>query len=557
MTRRYVTWFLLLALLLIPSWAVAAAQVPNVKPVSLMIEGKTVQPDVPPVIEKGRTLVPVRVIAEGLRANVHWDGKTRTATIKRNQQTLVLTLASTKAVLNGKQVKLDTPPTIRNQRMLLPIRFVGEALGVTVGWDSTTQTVIANEAVRIHINGRDAGTSIPFYKRADKLYAPIQSLAEQVGVQGYTVRDKDGAVTIDSRLTVPLPQLEAELGGRVTWDRQDNTVEIERLNQFTGLSQEEDGVLIDTTLPVTANAFTLQGPHRIVIDLPHTVMADTLTDKDHASVDDADEAPLADVDEEAEKSASGDADTSDRGEDAVQEDEQDELDEPAPLITRVRYSQYSSSPQSVRVVIELSQQSKYNLEYTNEGIAVKVTPVPRKTGFLVVVDAGHGGKDAGARGVTGYLEKDFNLSVAKRMVELLKQYPELQVAATRTSDVYITLQDRVKMANELDADLFISIHANSFKPDARGTETFYYNAGSADFARVVHRHLLAATQFPDRKVKTAPFYVIKNTKMPAVLTETGFLSHSYESAQLASPAFQEKVAQALVAAIREYYHSYH
>jgi N-acetylmuramoyl-L-alanine amidase len=172
------------------------------------------------------------------------------------------------------------------------------------------------------------------------------------------------------------------------------------------------------------------------------------------------------------------------------------------------------------------------------------------------VDAGHGGKDPGAKGVAGNAEKDFTLSVAKRMIQLLKQYPEFQVEATRTTDVYVTLQDRVKFANERGADLFISIHANSATSSARGTETYYYNSYSEAFARVVHKHLRAATQFPDRGVHTAPFYVIKNTKMPAVLTETGFLSNAYENAKLNSPEFQQKVAEALVAAIREYYQTY-
>jgi N-acetylmuramoyl-L-alanine amidase len=530
MTRRFFAWFLLLALLLIPSWAVAAAHVPNEETVNLMIEGQTVQPDVPPLIQNGRTLVPVRVIAEGLEADIDWDQDTRTATIERNQQKLVLTLESTKAVLNGKTVKLDAPPTIRNQRMLLPLRFVGEALGCTIGWDSTTRTVIANETVRVHINGHDAGQSIRLYKLADKLYAPIQLIAEQVGLKGHTVRQTDEAVTIDSQLTVPVDRLEAELGGRVNWDKRDNLVEIERLNRLTGVKQEANLVLIQMSLPVTAEAFTLQGPHRIVLDLPQTAVSDEL------------------VAEQNQNEVIGDT---------AEAEEQEKAAESAPLITSVRFSQYSASPQTVRVVIELSQQSKYNLEYTDEGIAVKLTPVPRKTGFLVVVDAGHGGKDVGAKGVAGNVEKDFTLSVVKRMIERLKKYPEFQVVATRTTDVYVTLQDRVKQANELNADLFISVHANSFKPESRGTETFYYNANSAEFARVVHRHLLAATKFPDRKVKTAPFYVIKNTKMPAVLTETGFLTNPYENSQLTSPAFQEKVAQALVDAIREYYQSYH
>ncbi|MCR3954426.1 N-acetylmuramoyl-L-alanine amidase family protein, partial [Aeromonas hydrophila] len=91
------------------------------------------------------------------------------------------------------------------------------------------------------------------------------------------------------------------------------------------------------------------------------------------------------------------------------------------------------------------------------------------------VDAGHGGKDQGAKGVAGNVEKDFNLAVSRMLVDKLKQYPEFQVVATRSTDVFLELAERVEIANERDADLFISIHANSFKPETRGTETYYYN----------------------------------------------------------------------------------
>lgn len=186
-------------------------------------------------------------------------------------------------------------------------------------------------------------------------------------------------------------------------------------------------------------------------------------------------------------------------------------------------------------------------------MSVTLKPAPRKTGYLIVIDAGHGGHDNGASGVAGNKEKDYNLAVANKVVKLLSQYKEFQVVATRSTDVYLTLQQRVEIANNMGADLFLSVHANSFTPTSRGTETFYYNANSEAFARLVHSYLVKATGFPDRTVQIQPFYVIKNTKMPATLTETGFLTNEIENKQLMSPAFQDKIAQALATAIREYY----
>ncbi|MGS3006963.1 copper amine oxidase N-terminal domain-containing protein, partial [Escherichia coli] len=91
--------------------------------------------------------------AEGLGAEVDWNEATRTAVITRGGQKLSLTLDSRQAQVNGKQVKLDTPPVISQKRMLLPLRFVGESLGVTVGWDNSSRRVIANETPQAELNG--------------------------------------------------------------------------------------------------------------------------------------------------------------------------------------------------------------------------------------------------------------------------------------------------------------------------------------------------------------------------------------------------------------------
>ncbi|MEJ8547574.1 N-acetylmuramoyl-L-alanine amidase [Brevibacillus borstelensis] len=579
MKTRLLPLFVLLFLLIIPGWASAAGSSADPS-VHLMIGGQAVQPDVPPMIEKGRALVPVRVIAEGLGAKVDWNPDTRTAEITRGQQALQLTVGSKNALVNGKKVQLDTPPVMRNQRMLLPLRFVGESLGVTVGWDSASRTVIANETPDIRYNGNKPAQSLKAFQSGDKLYISAQAVAEQVGKKGQAWKHPDRGITIDGELTLPLEELEAELGGRFTWNSEKNRVEIDRLAHFTGVDYDDQVVRIQTSLPVTANAFVLTGPHRIVLDLPQTEVDQDLLDKlekgtrsdiyegGETSVDD--EEQEADVDEKQTDDDQADDDKANRHTDASQdsddaddqsaaaEREDPEKNKQDSLVADVRYSQYSASPQTVRVVIELNNKSKYNLEYTEDGIEVKLSPVPKKTGFLIVVDAGHGGKDQGAKGVKGNIEKDFTLAVANKLVPLLKQYPEFQVEATRSTDVYLTLDERVAFANERNADLFLSIHANSFtKTTTGGTETYYYNANSKSLAEVVHRHLQAATQFQNRGVKKTGFYVIKHTTMPAVLTETGFLSNPAENAKLTSPEFQQKVAEALAAAIREYYQSYH
>lgn len=559
MRQYYVCVLALLCVFLwMPTVVSAAASSSTDEEINLVIEGEKVRADVPPVIKNGRTLVPVRIIAEKMGAEVSWDQSTQTAVINHEQQTIRLKLNSKKAVVNNKEVQLDTAPQLLHQRMLLPLRFVGEALGSTVGWDDRSRTVIANQQVQVHINGQDLSSSLKTYKLDGTLFLPIKATLQKVGVAFNENTESSGKI-IDSQTVVPLAELEKMLDKPVTWSDENNQLIVEHFHEFEGYTVVDGGkVILHTSKPVTPQHFTLQGPHRLVIDLPGTKLSEHVEEENVTL--------SSEIDTDSNSSRSNQQEDEDNSwlgiPDAVQLEvptdvtSTDASDEEPPLIQSIRYSQFSDSPYTVRIVVELSQKSKYTFIVNQDDLEFELTPVPRKTGYLVVIDAGHGGKDPGAKGVTGNLEKDFNLSVANKLVEILSQDKKFQIVATRTTDEFIALQDRAKLANEMDADLFLSIHANSFKPSTRGTETFYYHDYSKAFAQVVHRHLVKATAFPDRSTQTAPFVVIKQTTMPAVLTETGFLSNSIENSKLVSPEFQSKVAEALAEAIREYYQSY-
>ncbi|MBO8164033.1 MAG: N-acetylmuramoyl-L-alanine amidase [Brevibacillus sp.] len=571
---------LLCAVLMLPVMTAAAAGAGESAPIHLVIEGKQVQADVPPLIQNGRTMVPIRVIAEGLGADVSWNQSSQTAVITQGERRLELKLNSPTALVNGKQMKLDAPPLLKNDRMLLPLRFVGEALGLTVGWEANSRTVVANPTVTIVVNGENLSASLKGYQLADTLYVPFRLIAEKVGMEKNKTGNAAHIRVIDSQEVAPLNEVKRMIeqlpGGSVEWDESSKRLHIKRVSYLTGIKAEGADVNIRVDGPVEPRHFVLAGPHRIVIDLPSTVLSDEMLaklgvrtaaaegDEQKTSKSEPEEETrhsdgttmpdwLFDEEEQVTLSAASEAAAREQaGKQKAAADGQESL------IKEIRYSQFSESPYTVRVVIELNQQCKYTVTQGHEGLTVQLTPIPRKTGFMIVVDAGHGAHDPGARGTAGNWEKDFNLAVANRMMELLKQYPEFQPVATRTTDVFLELQERVALANEYEADLFISIHANSFSnAGTRGTETYYYNDYSEPFARIVHKHLVKATGFPDRKVRKYPFYVIRHTKMPAVLTETGFMSNPTENAELMKPEFQDKVARALVAAIREYYESYY
>ncbi|MFD2046600.1 N-acetylmuramoyl-L-alanine amidase [Ornithinibacillus salinisoli] len=175
--------------------------------------------------------------------------------------------------------------------------------------------------------------------------------------------------------------------------------------------------------------------------------------------------------------------------------------------------------------------------------------------YKVVIDPGHGGKDVGATGASGQYEKSFTLSLSMKVKELLEQETDMEVYMTRSDDSYISQESRYRptFANDLNADVFISIHGNTFTDsNVSGTETFYYHKNSLSFAKIVHEHVVAATGFKNRGVKKEEFFVVKDTEMPAVLLEIGYLTNPNDESEMLNDTFQNRVASAIVEGIKEY-----
>ncbi len=221
---------------------------------------------------------------------------------------------------------------------------------------------------------------------------------------------------------------------------------------------------------------------------------------------------------------------------------------------------------------------------------------------LVVVDAGHGGWDHGAVGTTGTREADIALQIALRTAHSLRA-AGVEVVLTRDSDVFVTLKDRAALANQRDADLFLSIHANAAPgPTAWGIETYSFDSasdgGAARVARrenailreqrvegetdpLLARMLVAGTNALSRRLsrevqavvvqtlqqdygadqirdlgsKTALFYVLVSTRMPAILFESGFVSNPEDERRLRTPHYQQAVADALADAVQRWFES--
>jgi N-acetylmuramoyl-L-alanine amidase len=214
----------------------------------------------------------------------------------------------------------------------------------------------------------------------------------------------------------------------------------------------------------------------------------------------------------------------------------------------------------------------------------------------VVIDAGHGGKDSGAIGPSGLMEKHVVLDIATRLQDLLRRDPQWRVTLTRDTDVFIPLEERTAIANAKAADLFVSIHANAAeRPEAHGIETYFLDLASDEQSlRVAAREnattlskvsslqlILRDLQMTSKRnessllagsvqqalvqptgggkagrdlgVKHAPFVVLIGAEMPSILVETGFISNPTEERRLADPKYRAQAARAIFQGIAEYF----
>ena len=188
-----------------------------------------------------------------------------------------------------------------------------------------------------------------------------------------------------------------------------------------------------------------------------------------------------------------------------------------------------------------------------------VIPVRDASNPLIVIDAGHGGADSGC--IKGnVLEKDINLSIAMHVKEQLNERG-YEVLMTRESDETISLEERVELANENGATIYISIHQNFYEkesPDVKGIETYYSAESETDskrLAQLMQQQLTDNTDARDRDIlANENLYVIRETNMPACLVETGFLSNKEERALLVSDEYQKQLAASIVLGVELYFH---
>jgi N-acetylmuramoyl-L-alanine amidase len=494
--------------------------------IKLYMNEKQLTSEVAPRIVNDNTIVPVRIIAENIGAKVGWEDKSRKVTINKGDVSIELTINNPVVLVKGISTKLEVAPTIIDDKTMLPLRFIGEQLGVKFNWDELTRSVhmYKSEEPNTILPLPDKTTPVGTAPAPDKTVPVGATPAPDKTTPVGTTPAPDKTVPIG---TTPAPDKTTPIGTTPAPDKQpvpsdsrpvtgtitpvvpvDSSVKLIQSIEMTAtdlIVKAKDG-------EITLKAFKLSNPDRIVMDIPNSVL-----------------------DEPLKKLLVGTS---------------GELPSKHPLISKVRFSNYNNEPPTVRIILDQKEKADYKI--IPPTVPSQITATIQTPSFKVVIDAGHGDRDSGAVSITGKFEKDFTLSMANKVTKLLSGDKRIEALMTRSDDTFVELDDRVSFANNNQADLYLSIHGNKFKPEISGTETYYYSDQSLAFANLIHKNTLKATGFPDRNVRKADFRVIKYTTMPAVLVEVGYLSNKADEASMYNEAFQDQVAASLASAIKEY-----
>lgn len=511
--------------------------------------------DVQPYIENSRTLIPVRM-AEQLGYTVEWHEKTRTVTLEKGSKNILLTIDSTKAKVNDKTVTLDVPAKITESRTFVPVRFVSENFGYNVKWDNDTRTVVITDPVK---SDSISITRVTTEKTQDKLLIKLFSdkPIEDVKVMTLeepkryvydfpssilTVEKKEIPINSDVVKSVRYSQfsLDPESVRFVVELNQETTVTAKYIDGIYTISVSDGGVptvqnlkltegdntasvFLTTDMTLNYTSYKLSNPSRYVIELPD-----------------------ADI---AAKDVTGNGEV-------------------------IKKAQLSRKDGITKLTVYLAgavTDTKCYLTAKDGNIVVTVNKTSKtpekpvnKDDFLIVIDPGHGGDEPGSLGMIdgkiALYEKDINLKIGKRVYEILLE-KGYNVIATRTDDSTVSLMKRVEIANESKADLFVSVHNNSFEDSsAKGTLTMYaYDTpkegmtfSGKEVASIIQPYLAEATGSTDRELMENPkIYVNAKTNMPAVLCECLFMSNPEDLKKLMDDTYAKKIAEGIAEGIEE------
>lgn len=507
--------------------------------------------------QDGVLMVPLKLFFEKAGYNIHINTAKKQAAITRDDGIDYLVTAGRPEMVDRTAVKtkatimMDKPPRVQGEDICVPLFSFARIIGMGVRWDAKLQKVFINHRIYEVVYEDNQGLRQLTLKctgeiTLDKVLQTLSPSVLYVTIPNTNLDVESPVVEVNDdklksyrlvQLTNNDCRLAIDTKGEVPYGILANDNILEGTIQFpsgiTGVELKSNKsiteMLIRATGAVTPNIQKLDDPYRLVLDVPNTVL-------------------------KSPQFYEGDA----------------------KLIHRVRASQFQWNPLVTRIVVELEKNAFYTVQKSKDDKQINVlfslkdvkekvkedlkVVVPKKErkalpifkDLLVVVEAGHGGNDPGCIGVSGTYEKGLTLATAKLLQEELEDRGA-KVIMPRETDTYMSLADRVAFANQNNADLFISVHYNSFINDMlSGTETFFTKPMDYGLAVSVHRRMVDELHRNDKGVRKAMLYVLHYTRMPAICVEPLFLSNKWDEMLAKDSQIQHKIALAITDGIEDY-----
>lgn len=628
------------------------------KEVKIEIDGKAMVPkDMPAVIIDGRTMLPMRQIAQELGCEVNWNEAAKQIYVMRGSDIIVFTVDSKTGYENGKEFTMDVPATIVNDRTMLPVRALADALHLNIKWDDPNRivsiqsgdTVVKDEPKAPESGQTTAGTltgiQTPSEKDADQTFTiqadgPMGRYEKTFVDDQKIVLDFYGAKSsLPSEITKTnsdivtgirtathenngdsFTRVVFDLSGKKDYevtqsaDKKNITISFGKttVDKISAVhSQNKDIITIGGTGSYGASVAMTADPQKIIVTIPNcqSNLSDkintdelqyVLDGKVDTSKGNTVELVLAVEDlvqysyrEETQNLILEIYPTTlknmryDKNANVLYLDKKDKIDTgsvkfedhyldgyfdvtlPGDYESDYGYGTYDVkgtvvenievSTKGGNTTFRFKQNRISTYQVTDEGdsYAIRVKNPKEVYDKVLLLDAGHGGKDPGTSG-NGMQEKNLNLTIAQKIAQKL-QGSGIKVYMTRDSDVYPENSTRAKTANDI-ADLMVSIHMNSGPETANGTETLYQVHANDNGARLTSKQLaeilqgkvVSATGNTNRGAKLwTDVLILNRTTVPAVIVEVIFITNTGDALKISNPAYQDQVAQAIADGIQE------
>ena len=541
--------------LILPLWGVVCLAAPlwaQAKPASTVrLLGGPVMP-VPKAVEKATEAAPVATSASSTPQNTtlaQAGGLLGGAVAKPpnaaeadqvaqndpNLNTPTIDVSAVRRLRVGGAPVLETPMPVGKLDILAPISAQFQKLGITLtrvapeNIPSNQPAASDDTYFQLNLPGDD---SHPVVMAVGKRVAYIDKVEKPLGAPPFVIKDK---VTKEDKIWLPILSI-APLIGAAPRLAPDGTLHLNPTIQSVELFMVKGvpALTIKTSAPIPDGGPLNGGPQIGTIDNPNRIYIDF---PGYALGFDAINTPTPRV----VSSGLGD-------------------------VAQVRAGLFQQFPDTARVTLDLKTSMRHTLQtMPDRTIFAMVVFDPSKSvqsappvtnldvslkGLTIVVDAGHGGHDSGARGKQSS-EKNHALDIAKRLRDELDKRGAT-VLMTRDADYFVTLQGRCDFANTRQADLFVSCHIDAATATATGSTTYYTSAASKLLAREVQNELAQATGLRNKGIIQRGLYVTRNTNMPSVLTETCYISNPREEKTLMDANFRQRVAVGLAQGVSNY-----